>query len=85
MKLTLSKMVKERQAAAGAGGVDNNGKELKRVHSAETLAQQEPLLGLPAEPQEDIEEMVKEVKAEIEKRDGERKRRASGAQVKKRS
>lgn len=48
--------------------------QLKRVHSAETLASHEPVLGLPPDPQAELEELMDEVKKEIEVR-----RRASGS------
>lgn len=42
--------------------------ELKRVHSAESLAGKEPVLGLPPDPQAELEELVGEVKREVEQR-----------------
>ncbi|KAG9239400.1 MBOAT family protein-like protein [Amylocarpus encephaloides] len=47
--------------------------ELHKSASQENLAHHEPMLGLPAEPQKDLEELVGEVKAEMEIR----KRKAS--------
>lgn len=41
---------------------------LRRTQSQESLASKEPVLGLPSEPQEDLEELVSEVKAEMETR-----------------
>jgi lysophospholipid acyltransferase len=49
---------------------------LKRTHSQESLASKEPVLGLPSEPQEDLEEMVSEIKAEMEARQRKGIRRA---------
>lgn len=43
-------------------------KELKKSHSHETLASTEPVLGLPSNPQQDIEEVLQEFKAELEAR-----------------
>lgn len=42
--------------------------ELKRTASQDSVTRHEPVLGLPAEPQQDIEELVGEVKAELEAR-----------------
>lgn len=42
--------------------------QLKRSTSQDSLARHEPVLGLPAEPQQDLEELVGEVKAEMELR-----------------
>jgi len=41
---------------------------LKRTHSQESLASREPILGLPPDPQKDLQEVVQEVKAEVEVR-----------------
>lgn len=41
---------------------------MKRTHSQESLASKEPILGLPSEPQKDLDELVSEVKAEMEAR-----------------
>lgn len=41
---------------------------LKRTQSQESLASKEPVLGLPSEPQEDFEELVSEMRAELETR-----------------
>jgi lysophospholipid acyltransferase len=41
---------------------------LRRTQSQESLANREPVLGLPSQPQEDLEELVSEVKAEFETR-----------------
>lgn len=54
---------------------------LKRTHSQESLASKEPVLGLPSEPQEDLEEMVSEIKAEMEARQRKGIRRAETAPV----
>lgn len=42
--------------------------QLKRSHSQESLSSKEPVLGLPSEPQKDLEELVSEVRAEMESR-----------------
>ncbi|CAG8952032.1 hypothetical protein HYFRA_00000768 [Hymenoscyphus fraxineus] len=42
--------------------------QLKKSTSQDSLAKHEPVLGLPAEPQQDIEELVGELKAEMELR-----------------
>ncbi len=54
--------VKQLNKRTGATG------PLKRTHSQESLASKEPVLGLPSEPQEDLEELVSEVRAEMEVR-----------------
>jgi lysophospholipid acyltransferase len=41
---------------------------LKRTASQDSLSSKEPVLGLPAEPEKDLDELVGEVKAEIEAR-----------------
>jgi lysophospholipid acyltransferase len=41
---------------------------LKRTTSQESLSSKEPVLGLPAEPQQDLDELVGEVRKEIEAR-----------------
>jgi len=41
---------------------------LQRTHSQESLASKEPVLGLPSEPQKDLEELMDEVKREMEAR-----------------
>lgn len=56
-------LVKKLNKRSGASGV-----QLQRSHSQESLASNEPVLGLPANPQQDLEEVVKEVKAEMEAR-----------------
>jgi lysophospholipid acyltransferase len=45
------------------------------------LASKEPVLGLPSEPQKDLEEMVSEIKAEMEARQRKGIRRAETAPV----
>ncbi|CAL3965957.1 unnamed protein product [Diplocarpon coronariae] len=45
-----------------------NTESLKRAHSQESLASKEPILGLPSEPQQDLEELVFEVKSEMQAR-----------------
>jgi len=55
-------LVKKLNARAGTTG------PLKRTHSQESLASKEPVLGLPPEPQKDFEELVSEVKSEMEAR-----------------
>jgi lysophospholipid acyltransferase len=59
-KAFLAKKVNERAGVAGP--------RLKRTHSAESLAQKEPVLGLPPDPQAELEELVGEVRKEIEVR-----------------
>ncbi len=54
---------------------------LKRKESQESLASREPVLGLPPDPQVEFEEMVSEVKAEIEARQRKGFRRAETAPV----
>lgn len=44
------------------------GTNLKRTESQESLASQQPVLGLPPDPQQDLEEVVGELKAEMEAR-----------------
>jgi lysophospholipid acyltransferase len=41
---------------------------LKRTHSQESIASKEPVLGLPPNPQEDLEELVSEVRMEMKTR-----------------
>jgi lysophospholipid acyltransferase len=41
---------------------------LKRTQSQESMANKEPVLGLPSNPQEDLEELVLEVRMEMEMR-----------------
>jgi lysophospholipid acyltransferase len=56
-KILLAKKLNERAGGTGA--------QLKRTHSAESLAQKEPVLGLPPDPQADLEELMGEVKKEM--------------------
>ncbi|EHL03575.1 putative Lysophospholipid acyltransferase [Glarea lozoyensis 74030] len=42
--------------------------DLKRVNSNDSIQHHEPVLGLPGEPQKDLEELVGEVRAEVELR-----------------
>ncbi len=63
-KAFLAKKIKIRAGVTASG----KGVGLKRVQSAESLAQSEPVLGLPAEPQRDLEELVGELKKELEAR-----------------
>jgi len=58
---------------ARAGATEH---KLTRVESQESLASREPVLGLPPDPQKELEEIVQEVKAEIEARQRKRIRRA---------
>jgi lysophospholipid acyltransferase len=39
--------------------------KLQRTQSQESLAGKEPVLGLPPDPQQDLEEVVREVRAEM--------------------
>lgn len=55
-------LVKKLNKRAGTTG------PLKRTHSQESLSSKEPVLGLPSEPQKDLEELVSEVRAEMETR-----------------
>jgi len=55
-------LIKKLNERAGTSG------PLKRTQSQESLASKEPVLGLPSEPQKDLEELVSEVKAEVEAR-----------------
>jgi lysophospholipid acyltransferase len=59
-KAYLIKKLNERAGKTGA--------KLQRTHSQETLASKEPVLGLPPDPQKDLEEVVQEVRAEMEAR-----------------
>lgn len=59
-KAFLAKKVNERAGTSGP--------QLKRVHSAESLAQREPVLGLPPDPEADMEEIRGEIKREVEMR-----------------
>jgi lysophospholipid acyltransferase len=59
-KVFLIKILNERSG--------NIGSKLPRTHSQESLASREPVLGLPPNPQQDLEEVVKEVRAEMEAR-----------------
>ena len=59
-KAYLVKKLNERQARAGV--------KLQRTHSQESLAGREPVMGLPPDPQADLEEAMKEVRAEMEAR-----------------
>lgn len=52
---------------------------LPRSESTESLAGKDPILGLPPNPEQDIDEVVKEVKAEIEARQRKGMRRADTA------
>ena len=45
-----------------------SGPKLQRTHSQESIAAKEPVLGLPANPSEDLEEMIQEAKVELEAR-----------------
>lgn len=54
-------MIKKLNARTGTNG-------LKKKPSQESLASKEPVLGLPAEPEKDLEEIVAEVRAEMEAR-----------------
>jgi lysophospholipid acyltransferase len=66
-KAYLAKTLNER-SGAGAG--------LKKTYSRESLVGEEPVMGLPPDPQADLEEAVKEVRAEIEARQRKGTRRA---------
>jgi lysophospholipid acyltransferase len=63
-------LIKKLNERAGTSG------PLKRKQSQESLANKEPVLGLPPEPQKDLEELVSEVKAEMEARQRRGTRRA---------
>ena len=43
------------------------GSSLQRTQSQESISSKEPVLGLPAEPAEDLDEMMSEVRAEMER------------------
>lgn len=60
VKAHLMKVLNERSGDTGAN--------LRRTLSQESLANREPVLGLPPDPQQDLEEVVKEVRAEMEAR-----------------
>jgi lysophospholipid acyltransferase len=60
---------------------DRSGGSLKRIHSQESLASNEPVLGLPPDPQMDLEEAVQEVKAEMAARQRKGARRAETVPV----
>lgn len=53
-------LIKKLNERAGTSG------HLKKTQSQEDLRSREPMLGLPSEPQKDLEELVSEVKAEVE-------------------
>lgn len=55
-------LVKKLNERAGTTGF------LKKTNSQESLADKEPILGLPSEPQKDLQELVMGVKAEMESR-----------------
>lgn len=59
-KAFLAKKINERAGTSGP--------QLKRVHSAESLAQREPVLGLPPDPEADMEEIRGEIQREVELR-----------------
>ena len=59
-KLYLIKALNQRSGATGGS--------FKRTQSQESLAGQQPVLGLPPDPQRDLAEVVQEVKAEMEAR-----------------
>jgi lysophospholipid acyltransferase len=65
-------LAKKLNARSGIGG-------LRRKRSQESLASTEPVLGLPAEPQKDLEEIVSEVRAEMEARQRKGLKRAETA------
>ncbi len=47
---------------------ERSGPKLQRTLSSESIASKEPILGLPANPTQDLEEMMQEAKAEFEAR-----------------
>lgn len=55
-KAYLIKKLNERSGEKG---------KLQRTQSQESLAGKEPVLGLPPDPQQDLEEVVREVRAEM--------------------
>jgi lysophospholipid acyltransferase len=59
----LKKQIEIRAATA------NGGKKMVRTLSSETLSQQ-PVLGLPPDPQRDFEEAVREIREEFDTRQG---------------
>ncbi|PBP23862.1 MBOAT family protein, partial [Diplocarpon rosae] len=58
-KACLTKKLNERSGNTGS---------VKKTNSQESLASKEPILGLPSEPEKDMEELVSEVKADMEAR-----------------
>jgi lysophospholipid acyltransferase len=56
-------LIKQLNKRSGASGP-----KLSRTKSQESLASNQPVLGLPPNPERDFQEMVNEVKAEIEMR-----------------
>ena len=56
-------LIKQQAKRSGAGGA-----KMVRAKSQESLAANQPVLGLPADPQQDFQEILKEVQAEIEAR-----------------
>lgn len=71
-KAILVKKLNERAGTTGP---------LKKTHSQESLSSKEPVLGLPSEPQEDLEELVSEVKAEMELRQRKGSKSAKGGSL----
>jgi len=59
-KVYLAKKLNKRSGANGAG--------LHRTQGQESLEHTDPVLGLPPDPQKDLEEVVQEVRAEMEAR-----------------
>jgi lysophospholipid acyltransferase len=72
-KAYLGKKLNERSGTTGG--------KLHKTQSQESLASQEPVLGLPPDPQQDLEEVVKEVRAEMEARQRKGIKRAETAPV----
>ena len=56
-------LVKKLNARAEA-----TGPKLQRTQSSESIANKEPVLGLPPDPSKDLEEMMQEARAEFEAR-----------------
>ncbi|RDW89440.1 MBOAT family protein [Coleophoma cylindrospora] len=64
-KASLVKALNKRSGATAPSGRPS---DLKHSYSQESLAGKEPVLGLPPDPEADIDEAIKEVKAEMQAR-----------------
>ncbi|KAH8879392.1 MBOAT-domain-containing protein [Thozetella sp. PMI_491] len=66
------------EARAAKAGVDVGGQKrpdgLHRTISTDSLGGREPVLGLSTDPERELDEAINEIKAELEKKEGERKK-----------